>query len=143
MPATGRLAAPALTLPRWSILLPSYNNAPYLPAALQSVLAQRPARLADLEVVDDRSTDDTEQVLQGYIDRGVRHHVNAENQGPVANFNTCLRRATGDLVHLLHADDEVRPKFYSRMAAAFAHDGVVAAVCRAEYVDEHGAAITT
>jgi glycosyltransferase involved in cell wall biosynthesis len=135
-------ATPALVSPEWSIVVPSYNSARYLPAALDSVLAQRPARVAELEVVDDRSTDDTSAVLQRYAEVGVRHHVNAENQGPVGNFNTCLRRATGDLVHLLHADDEVLPGFYARMGAAFEHDGVIAAVCRAEYIDEHGNPLT-
>jgi glycosyltransferase involved in cell wall biosynthesis len=139
----GRLAASALTSPEWSIVIPSYNCARYLPAALDSVLAQRPARVAELEVVDDVSTDDTALVLAGYAAYGVRHHVNAENQGPVGNFNACLRRTTGDLVHLLHADDEVRSGFYARMEAAFEHDGVIAAVCRAEYIDEHGTPITT
>jgi glycosyltransferase involved in cell wall biosynthesis len=134
---------PALTSPRWSIVIPSYNCAPYLPAALDSVLAQRPDRIAEIEVVDDRSTDDTTRVLARYVDLGVRHHVNPENQGPVGNFNTCLRRATGDLVHLLHADDEVLPGFYARMEAAFAHESVVAAVSRAEYIDEHGTVLTT
>jgi glycosyltransferase involved in cell wall biosynthesis len=102
------------------------------------VIAQLPARFAELEVVDDRSTDDTAAVVEEYADAGVRLHVNGENQGPVGNFNMCLRRASGDLVHLLHADDEVLPEFYARMGSAFGHDGVVAAVCRAEYVDEAG-----
>jgi glycosyltransferase involved in cell wall biosynthesis len=143
MPATGGLAARALVSPAWSIIIPSYNCARFLPAAIDSVLAQRPGRVAEIEVVDDVSTDDTAAVLAGYAASGVRHHVNAENQGPVGNFNACLRRSTGDVVHLLHADDEVRPAFYSRMEAAFEHDGVIAAVCRAEYIDETGTTITT
>ena len=143
MTAPTQLAAPALVSPEWSIVVPSYNCAPYLPAALSSVLAQRPARIAQFEVVDDRSTDDTAFVLKDFADDGVRVHVNAENQGPIGNFNTCLRRATGELVHLLHADDEVLPGFYARMEAAFGHDGVVAAVCRAEYIDKHGTPLET
>jgi glycosyltransferase involved in cell wall biosynthesis len=138
MTSSVRLELPPLVAPSWSIVIPSYNCARYLPAALDGVLAQRPARVAELEVVDDRSTDGTVAVLEGYRAAGVRVHVNAENQGPVGNFNRCVGRATGDLVHLLHADDEVLPGFYSRMEAGFAHEGVVAAVCRAEYVDEEG-----
>jgi glycosyltransferase involved in cell wall biosynthesis len=140
MPSSGRPAAPRPL--SWSIVVPAYNSAEYLPTALTSVLTQLPERVADLEVVDDVSTDDTEVVLKQFADRGVAHHVNAVNQGPIGNFNTCLRRARGDLVHLLHADDEVLPGFYSRMEAAFAGDGVVAAVCRAEYIDEHGTPLT-
>ena len=142
MAAAGRLTAPALGSPAWSIVVPSYNCAPFLSTAIESVLAQLPARVAEFEVVDDRSTDDTAVVLKRFAGDGVRHHVNAENQGPVANFNTCLRRATGDLVHLLHADDEVLPGFYAAMEAAFGHEGVVAAVCRAEYINEHGIPLT-
>jgi len=132
------LAWPALVEPRWSIVVPSYNCAQYLPATLGGVIAQVPARLAELEVVDDRSIDDTAVVVEEYAESSVRLHVNTENQGPVGNFNVCLRRSSGDLVHLLHADDEVLPGFYARMESAFGHEGVVAAVCRAEYVDEAG-----
>ena len=142
MAGTGRLSAPALVAPAWSIVVPSYNCAAYLPAAIKSVLVQRPSRVAEFEVVDDRSTDDTAAVLKGFAGDGVRLHVNDENQGPVGNFNTCIRRATGDLVHLLHADDEVLPGFYGRVESAFGHDGVVAAVCRAEYIDERGSPMT-
>ena len=48
--------------PRWSVMIPTYNCARYLEAALRSVLAQDPGREAmQIEVVDDHSPDDDPQ----------------------------------------------------------------------------------
>lgn len=124
-------------------MVPSYNCAPYLATTLRSVVAQRPRHVAEIEVIDDQSSDDTPDVVATFADRGVRYYRHAERQGAIGNFNSCLRRATGDLVHLLHADDEVLNGFYERMAAPFADPEVIAVVCRTQYIDEHGRQLHT
>jgi hypothetical protein len=60
------------------------------------------------------------------------------NLGVVGNLNTCLKRTRGELVHLLHGDDAVRPRFYATLEAAFDHAEVGAAFCRFIAMDEAG-----
>jgi hypothetical protein len=61
------------------------------------------------------------------------------NVGHIANFQTCLERAQGEIVHLLHGDDAVRPGFYTAMEQGFnAVPNLGAAFCRSLYMDEDG-----
>ena len=61
------------------------------------------------------------------------------NMGITSNFATCLNRAQGRLVHLLHGDDCARPGFYSHMSRLFElHPAIGAAFCRHAFIDELG-----
>ncbi len=114
--ATGESAVtPALSV---TVVVCAYNYAHYLPAALDSVLAQTyPAELIELLVVDDGSTDDTPEVLAGYGDR-VRV-LRQENAGLNAATERGIRAATGDLVAILDADDIWKPEKLARQVALF------------------------
>ena len=69
-----------------------------------------------IEVVDDASSDDPEAVVEELGARARRaSSASPRNVGHVANFNTCLERSRGRLVHLLHGDDCVRDGFYAAM----------------------------
>jgi glycosyltransferase involved in cell wall biosynthesis len=127
--------------PRWSVMIPTYNCARYLEAALRSVLAQDPGpRAMQIEVVDDHSTaDDPEEVVARLSDGRVAFHRQPENVGGVANLNTCLQRSRGELVHLLHGDDLVLDGFYRALDERLrAHPDAGAAYCRHLYIDEAG-----
>lgn len=90
-----------------SIVIPTYNYARYLPATLESVLAQGADMALEVIVVDDGSTDDTAKVLDGYRDR-VRV-VSQPNQGLSAARNRGMAEAGGDLVVFLDSDDMLAP----------------------------------
>ena len=129
-------AEPATARPRWSVVIPVHDCAGYLERALPEVLAQLGGR-DDVEVlvVDDSSTDDPAEVVTR-VGRGrVGYRPNPGHLGAIGTFNRCVTRARGELVHLLHGDDLVRPGFYAALEAAFTDPDVVAAVCRAEDVD--------
>jgi glycosyltransferase involved in cell wall biosynthesis len=97
-----------------SVLIPTYNCAAYLPAALDSVLAQtRPAD--EVLVIDDGSTDATAEVLAPYRDRIVC--VRQANAGQAAARNAGLDRAAGDWVAFLDADDTWAPDKLERQLA--------------------------
>jgi cellulose synthase/poly-beta-1,6-N-acetylglucosamine synthase-like glycosyltransferase len=122
-------------------MIPTYNCAAYLRQTLASVLAQDPGpERMQIEVVDDGSTlDDPEAVVREMGQARVSFFRQPQNVGHVANFNSCLRRARGELVHLLHGDDRVRPGFYKALEPAFAqHPEIGAAFCRAVYMDLEG-----
>lgn len=126
--------------PKWSVMIPTYNCAEYLRQTLQSVLSQDlgPA-LMQIEVVDDCSTrDDPATVVRELSGDRVHFFQQPHNRKSIANFNTCLNRSRGELVHLLHGDDFVKPRFYTKMQAVFdANPTIGAAFCRHNFVDEN------
>jgi hypothetical protein len=124
--------------PRWSVMVPTYECAGYLPAALEGVLAQDPGpEQMQIEVVDDCSNDHPEAVVSRHGGR-VSFHRQPRNVGHVANLNTCLARSKGELVHVLHGDDAVRPGFYAALEHAYQAQDVGAAFCRYIGMDDAG-----
>ena len=93
-----------------SIVIPAYNYAAYLPAAIDSVLAQQ---LDELEIIvcDDASTDDTPQIVAAYQEQYpcIRVERNPVNLGAVLNINRAVSLAQGDFVLVLGADDYLVP----------------------------------
>jgi glycosyltransferase involved in cell wall biosynthesis len=127
--------------PLWSVMIPTFNCAGLLRETLASVLAQDPGpRAMQIEVVDDASTrDDPEGVVRELGGGRVAFHRKDQNEGAIRNFNTCLARSRGRLVHLLHGDDTVEPGFYARMAGvAAAHPRVAGFFARCRIMDEDG-----
>jgi GT2 family glycosyltransferase len=126
--------------PLWSVMIPTYNCAAYLKETLASVLAQDPgADLMQIEVVDDHSTEDDPASVVAEIGSGrVMFYQQPTNVGHVRNFNTCLRRSRGQLIHLLHGDDGVRDGFYQSMQLPFQSPTMGAAFCRYIAMDEQG-----
>ena len=127
--------------PLWSVMIPTYNCANYLRETLTSVLTQDPGpEVMQIEVVDDHSTkDDPEAVVRELAGDRVSFYRQPQNVGHVKNFNTCLQRSRGKLIHLLHGDDGVRNGFYQKMQKAFdTQPNIGAAFCRHIYMDENG-----
>src|SRR5436305_9116172 len=119
-------------------MVPTYECAGYLGQALESVLAQDPGpERMQVEVVDDASSDDPEAVVRRYGGR-VGFHRQPRNVGHHANLNACLARSRGELVHVLHGDDAVRPGFYEALEPAFDDPEVGAAFCRFVAMDDDG-----
>lgn len=122
-------------------MIPTYNCAVYLRDTLLSVLQQDPGPdLMQIEVVDDRSTRDDPVSVVTELGKGrVGFYRQPRNVGHAANFATCLQRAQGKLIHLLHGDDCVRDGFYRKMADAFdQHPEIGAGFCRQIFIDEDG-----
>ncbi len=125
--------------PLWSVMIPAYNCGRFLGETLESVLRQDPGPdEMQIEVVDDHSTaDDPEAVARAVGGERVSVFRQPVNVGNARNFNTCLRRSRGHLVHILHGDDAVRESFYGTLGTAFAtHANVGAAFCRYISIDE-------
>jgi glycosyltransferase involved in cell wall biosynthesis len=100
--------------PLWSVMIPTYNCAQYLRQTLESVLSQDPGNdLMQIEVIDDCSTQgDHEAVVREVAGDRVSFYRKPKNEGAIANFNTCIERSRGHLIHILHGDDYVLPRFY-------------------------------
>jgi glycosyltransferase involved in cell wall biosynthesis len=127
--------------PVWSVMIPTFNCAKCLGQTLESVLSQDPgADQMQIEVVDDCSTKDDPAAVVQEIGRGrVIFHRKEKNEGATANFNSCLQRSRGHLIHILHGDDWVLPGFYARIqeVADRYHDCALFAT-RSFYTDEEG-----
>jgi glycosyltransferase involved in cell wall biosynthesis len=122
-------------------MIPTFNCAKYLRPCLESVLAQDPGlSRMEIEVIDDCSTEDDPAAVVRELGGGrVRFHRNVENQGVTRNFNICLERSSGHLVHLLHGDDFVLPGFHRKIEEmAEAHPAVSFFHARALILDEAG-----
>ena len=126
--------------PLWSVMIPTYNCAHYLKETLAGVLMQDPGPdIMQIEVVDDHSSDDPASVVEELGRGRVGFFRQPVNVGHTENFATCLNRARGRLVHLLHGDDGVRDGFYRKLQQAFeCRPEIGAAFCRQIFVDEMG-----
>jgi lipopolysaccharide biosynthesis glycosyltransferase len=107
--------------PVWSVMIPTYNCSEHLKKTLTGVLAQDPGeQLMQIEVVDDFSTDaNVEQIVKDIGKGRVSYYRQPENVGSLRNFETCINRANGHYIHLLHGDDCVKIGFYKKMAELF------------------------
>lgn len=109
------------TAPLISVLIPVYNAARFLGAALDSVRAQGRDDL-EIIVVDDGSTDDPARVLAEYPE--VRY-LRQENAGPAAARNRALAEARGAFIAFLDADDVFPAEKLTRQLAVFASEPAV------------------
>ena len=127
--------------PLWSVMIPTYNCANYLRETLISVLEQAPSSdVMQIEVIDDHSTEDDPEAVVNELGKGrVIFYKQPHNVGYIKNFETCLQRSRGKIIHLLHGDDLVMYGFYSKLQEAFIkHPELGAAVSRHIFVDENG-----
>lgn len=110
-------------MPVISVIVPAYNMAGYLGAAIDSVL-NGDFQAVEVLVVDDGSTDGTDRIVQAYTDRGrstydsrVRY-VRQSNKGKSAAVNRALSLVRGDYIAILDADDQLTPLSLSLRYAA-------------------------
>lgn len=104
--------------PGVSVVIPAFNYARFLPATIESVLAQTHSAL-EVILVDDGSTDDTREVAARFTDPRVRY-VWQKNAGLSAARNTGIREARHDFVAFLDADDLWLPGFLRAVLDRFA-----------------------
>jgi glycosyl transferase family 2 len=102
--------------PLVSIVVNNFNYARFLPHSIESALAQTHPRV-EVVVVDDASTDGSQDVIRGYGDRLVPV-LQERNGGQGAAFNAGFAASHGDLVIYLDADDWLYPQAAERVAAA-------------------------
>jgi glycosyltransferase involved in cell wall biosynthesis len=100
-----------------SVVTISFNQAPYLASAIDSVLAQRGVE-REYIVVDPGSTDGSRELVASYgaaIDRTIFE----PDAGPADGLNQGFAAATGDVLCFLNSDDTFLPDAFLRIARAF------------------------
>lgn len=124
------------TLPRITIVTPSYNQGRFIEETIQSVLSQG---YPDLEyiVIDGGSTDETLSILKKY-GREIQW-VSERDRGQAHAINKGLRMATGDVVAFLNSDDLYKPGALLSVGEFFAlHPQAHWLTGRCCIIDEYG-----
>ncbi len=121
--------------PLVSIVLATYNGEPYLREQLDSILAQTYPNI-EVIAVDDRSTDNTVNILQEYADNypNIKVFVNETNLGFIKNFERGCSLSTGEYIALCDQDDYWLPDKIKRKVESI---GVHAMIyCDSEICDD-------
>ena len=92
-----------------SVIIPTYNNAPYIKACVESVLHQGGQYATEIIVIDDGSTDRTAQQLACYAGVERVQIIHQENQGVSVARNRGIDAASGRYLMFLDGDDLLRP----------------------------------
>lgn len=87
-----------------SIIMPSYNTANFINMTIESVLRQT-YKNWELLIVDDCSTDNTDEVVAKYDDKRIIYLKNIKNFGAAVSRNKALKNAKGKWIAFLDSDD--------------------------------------
>ncbi|MGP0067034.1 MAG: glycosyltransferase [Isosphaeraceae bacterium] len=127
------MAEPILT-----VAVPTCNGAAHLAEAIRSIVAQDGVAL-DLVVSDDRSDDETIDVVRAAAGDRVRIEINPERLGLAGNWNRCVALSRTPIVAVFHQDDVMEPGHLAAHTRAFEADERVGLVASAsEVIDDRG-----
>lgn len=91
-----------------SIIMPSYNTSDFIGESIDSVMKQT-YKNWELIIVDDCSTDNTDEVVARYSDSRIKYLKNDKNSGAAVSRNKALKVAKGEWVAFLDSDDLWEP----------------------------------
>lgn len=115
-----------------SIIIPTFNMAKFLGKAISSALNQS---YFDVEiiVIDNCSTDATEELVKEFKDERLRYVKNDKNLGATANFNKGISLATGEFIKFLEADDILADNCIEILIEEFDLDKEIGMICTGRY----------
>lgn len=120
-----------------SIIMPSYNTAPYIKKTIRSVLNQTYEDW-ELLIVDDCSTDNTDEVLAEIHDPRIRIFKNECNSGAAVSRNRALREAKGQWIAYLDSDDLWMPEKLEKQIKFMESHGYAFSYTNYEEIDVDG-----
>ena len=96
-------------MPKVSVIIPTYNRSQFLKVAISSVLNQT---FQDYEIIiiDDASTDKTQEVVAGFEEKRIKYIRQIQNKGEAVTRNTGIQNSEGEYIAFLDDDDEWLPK---------------------------------
>jgi len=102
--------------PKVSVLIPVYNAAPFLRGTIASVLNQT---FSDFELIllNDCSTDESEQVILEFHDKRIRYYKNEHNLGIALSRNKLIEFSKGEYLAFCDADDLMKPQRLEKQVA--------------------------
>ncbi|GAA4847806.1 glycosyltransferase [Algivirga pacifica] len=106
-----------------SVLMPVYNAAQFLRDAIQSILDQTYDNFEFL-IINDGSTDQSEEIILSYQDPRIRYIKNEKNLGLIATLNKGIDLAKGKYIARMDADDIARPQRFEKQLYFMQEQGV-------------------
>jgi len=101
---------------RISVVIPTYNRASSLASAIESVLTQTEPCF-EIIIVDDGSTDGTDELMQALSNPRIRYVKRTDNKGAAFSRNEGIRLAKGDWIAFLDSDDSWFPEKLAQQLA--------------------------
>lgn len=120
-----------------SIIMPSYNTGKYISKSIQSVLDQTYENW-ELIIVDDCSTDNTDEAVANFSDPRIRYLKNESNSGAAVSRNRALREAKGKWIAFLDSDDLWHREKLQKQIDFMNANGYCFSYTNYEEIDEQG-----
>lgn len=119
-----------------SICIPVYNGEDTIRETIESAINQT---YKDLEIliIDNVSTDRTPEIVKEFKDDRIVFLQNETNLGMAGNWNECLKRATGEYIHFLCADDSLKKScIEKKMKIASSRDDIAIVTSSTDIINE-------
>jgi glycosyltransferase involved in cell wall biosynthesis len=125
-----------------SAVIPTYNSANFITDAINSILIQS-YPIEEIIIVDDGSTDGTEEVIRNLQARGVRY-IKQSNQGPSSARNQGIMLAKNEWIAFLDADDQWTPNKIKLQVSSLIRDKEIRLIAAdMKEIDQYGVSLTT
>jgi glycosyltransferase involved in cell wall biosynthesis len=125
-----------MSAPAVSVVLPAYNCEKYIGKAIQSVLQQT---FTDLEliIINDGSTDNTEQVIHSFNDHRIVYIRNSKNEGLIYSLNRAIDLAQAKYIARMDSDDISKPERLAKQRSFLdQHEDITVVACTIEFIDQ-------
>lgn len=125
--------------PKVSVIMPTYNHAPFVSEAIESVLAQQGVDF-ELLISDDGSQDGTVAVARNHNDPRIHITANPVNRGACVVLNELIASSRGKYIALLNSDDAwaTPTKLADQVRLLDSHPDIGASFGRATFMDRDG-----
>lgn len=104
--------------PKISCIMPAYNAGRYLKTAIDSILNQT-YRDFELIIINDGSTDNTEEIILSYSDSRIVYIRNDHNLKLIKTLNKGIDNARGEFISRMDSDDQALPDMFERELLGF------------------------
>jgi len=120
-----------MTLPKISIVTPSFNQGKYIEQTILSVLDQNYPNLEYI-IMDGGSTDDTVEIIKKYEDR-ISYWISEKDNGQTDAINKGFARCTGNVFNWINSDDYYEPGALLTIGKFFNENPSADVVCGKEW----------
>ncbi|RTM08644.1 MAG: glycosyltransferase [Hyphomicrobiales bacterium] len=127
--------------PKVTAIVPNYNHARFLEKRIESILSQTYKNI-EILIIDDRSTDNSRQIIQRYCDiypGRVRSLFNTQNSGNIfRQWRKGVEQSEGDIIWICESDDFCEPDFVEHLIPHLRDRSVNLAFGRIQFCDQNG-----